>query len=144
MGSRDEGADQSRSDSHSDHRPTEFPAQFSDVVVRAAREFVVLQVPPDPIVGVELRTVTRESVHLEARMRSEEGAGLVGPVQAAPVPEDPDRPSADVPQQCGRNSITWGVAVVSLCTLMYRFPRGVTPLIAENFGHLPWWMSTGV
>ena len=61
-----------------------------------ARQLVVLQVAPDPHIGVELGRVSREPVNLEPRVLLEEGLYDLRPVVRAAVPEHHDRSSTDV------------------------------------------------
>lgn len=64
-----------------------------------ARELVLLQVAPDPLVGVQLRRVPWEAVHLQAGLCGQEGAYHLRPVMGPAVPEDHDRPTADRAEQ---------------------------------------------
>ena len=62
----DEGPNESGPPPHPHHRQPKLTAHLLQVVGRVAGQFVVLQVPPDPLVWVKLRAVTWKPVNLEA------------------------------------------------------------------------------
>lgn len=61
-----------------------------------AGQLVVLQVAPDPLVGIELGTVRRETVGLESGMVLQERQGLFRVVRPPSVPEDHDGSPSNV------------------------------------------------
>src|SRR5208282_5163615 len=139
-------SDQRRSIAHS-HDPQSNPSpKLAHVVRRVARELMVLQMTPHPLVGVQLGAVAREAVDLEARMSLEELANHCRAVVRSVVPKDHDRPSPDMAEEVAEERDDLGTPDRVLVNAEVEAARGGHPTdcrelrppsLVEKHGGLP-------
>ena len=71
------------------HRQAEFPAQFIHGLAAAVPQFDVLEVPPDPFIGVQVWRGRREVLQMQSRSRArcKKVLHLLIAVDARPIPQ---------------------------------------------------------
>lgn len=110
------------------HGATQFLMQLGEIIATDVAELDLLEIAPNPFIGVQLRRIGWELLQMDPRRTTggQKVPDRLGPVDGRPIPEHQELPG-DVPQQVAQEAHHIGAVERLPAHLQQQLSRGCEP-----------------